>query len=95
MKFSRRLQQALRSKDIGQKKWRSVLNAAVHVRFSGEINDGIEPLAKNVSYGRRVANVPSNKGVAGVRGDVRKTLRISRVGQLIEIDDFDAAIRAQ
>ena len=69
-------------------------DAAVDVRFGGEVHDGIRLFfANGCSTTIGVADVAVHKAVALIAIDRRQILQIPGVGQLVEIDDVEIGIR--
>src|SRR6266478_574324 len=88
-------EQALRTENVGAKKGRSIFNAAVDMGFGGEIDKRVKAAFENIGDRFGIANVAANKVVTRVRGQVAQALRVSGVGQLVEIDDVYIATSAQ
>ncbi len=78
-------EQRERAAEVGLEHRRGREDAAVHVRFGGEVHDGVRPFfGQQRVHQRRVADVALNEAVARVRGHGRQVLQVARVGQLIE-----------
>src|SRR5882724_11875071 len=88
-------EQALRTRNVGAKEGRSIFNAAVDMGFGGEIDKRVKAAFENIGDRLGIADVAANKVVTRVRGQVAQALRVSGVGQLVEIDDVYIAASAQ
>ena len=91
-----RLQEALRAEDVGLKEGGSVFDAAIHVCFRGEVNNGVESAREKLINSGAVGNITTNKVITRIAEKVRQVFRIRGVGELVEIRDFDVrAMRHQ
>src|SRR5882724_1356623 len=88
-------EQALRTGNVGAKEGRSIFNAAVDMGFGGEIDKRVKAAFENIGNRFGIANVAANKVIPRVRGQVAEALRVSGVGQLVEIDDVYIATAAE
>ena len=62
-------------------------NAAIHVRFGGEMHDRVGALFAYQRVDQRgIADISLHEAVAGIAIDGREILQIAGVGQLIEVD---------
>src|SRR5579863_9790637 len=94
-KTTRHLQQTVGAQNIGAQKRGSILNAAVHVGLRRKVDDCVKLPAEKIGNGSPVGDVAPNEGVPSVVRDVGQILRVARVGQLVESDDFHVAARVQ
>src|SRR6266404_2045845 len=63
--------------------------------FRGEIDKGVKAAFENIGDRFGIADVAANKVVTRIGGQVAEALRVSGVGQLVEIDDVNIATSAQ
>ena len=72
------------------------MQAAINMTFGRKIQYGIKPVRlKHRLHLRGIADVPFNKRIASIRLQPGQVLKITRVGQGIEVDDFHIGMRFQ
>ena len=85
---ARRVEQRLGAEDVRAQERRRVVDRAVDVGLGGEVDEGRRAvLGEQARHQRRVADVAADELVAGVAGEAGQVLRVSGVGQRVEIDD--------
>ena len=86
---ARGFEQDERAAEIGLKRRRGGEDAAVDMRFGGEMHDRVGLFVGEQGIDqRRVADIAVHEPVARIRGDGREVGQIARVGQLIQVDDL-------
>ena len=84
----RGLQQVVGAEDVGLDKIAGAINRAIDVTLCREVHHGIRAvLCENLFKGKWVAKVGLDKRMALVTDVAFQRRKISRVGQLVEIDD--------
>jgi hypothetical protein len=85
--FARDFQQRVRADQVGLAEHERVEDAAVHVRFSGEVHDGVYfPGLDEVTHEFHVADVPDHDLEPRVVQQARQVLEACGVGQLVQHD---------
>jgi hypothetical protein len=88
------LHQSVSAEDIRVEKGLRLGYGAVHVSFGGEVDDGVDAL-RSVDHSRLVADVSVNKAIAGISFHAAQIVQVSRVGQLVQINDLCAALAGE
>ena len=72
--------------NIGFDHGRRIVDAAVHVRLGGEMNDGLA--ARHGHFdGDRITDITLDEGVVGIAGDGIQAREVSGVRQFVEVND--------
>jgi len=73
--------------DVGIHEVIGPVDGPVDVTFGSKVHNRPRlVLREQFSHGRGVANVRTYKNVPGIREDFRKTLQISGIGKLVDVD---------
>src|SRR6516225_2919909 len=80
------LEQDERSRDIGLDHWSRVVDAPIYVGLRGEMDNNLAPL-HGLRDGFRVTDVAFHEPISGTPRNRVQIGKISRVGQLVEVDD--------
>jgi hypothetical protein len=85
---SRCLQKLKGADDVGLDELGRSINGAIDMGLGGKVHDGTRPvLREELGDKRGIPNVTSDKGVPRVPLKGGQILEISRVGELVEVDD--------
>src|SRR5947209_6908557 len=85
--MTRHVQHHLSSQHVRKHELLRAQNAAIHVRLGGEMNDGIAAFRQCCGNGSGIAYVALDQRIVRPVLDHRQVVEISRVSQLVEIDD--------
>ena len=89
-----RLEEHVRAVDVRQHELARVDDAPVDVRLGREVDDGLRP-GRQGPRELPVADVPPHELVARIAVDVLQVVEVSRVGELVQVDDADAGNPAE
>ena len=90
---ARRFEQRERASQIGLEDRLRRQDAAVHVRFGGEVDDGVgRKLVQQGVHQRRVANVAVHEAIPRIGRHRLQVLEVPGVGELVQIDQGANAI---
>jgi hypothetical protein len=70
-------------------------NAAIDVRFGGEMHDRIGSRLERLVHGVRITDVGTYERVSGIVFDRSQILEIAGIGQFVDIHDADVGVRGQ
>src|SRR5262245_836383 len=93
--FASRFEKTHHASHIGVQEGRGVFDAAIHVRFGGEVDDGVKASCENALDPFSVGDIAADQGITRIFREIAETFGIARIGQLVEVHDFNASLRRQ
>jgi len=85
----RHLEQIERALHVGANKLSGIVDGAIDMTLSGEMNDGARLVSrKQLRNNIGIADISAHEDVARVAGKALKVTNISRVSQFVEIDNL-------
>src|SRR5215470_6215837 len=94
LQLAHRLEQGEDTEHVGLEEGVGLHERAIDVRLGREVHDGVDPAAR-VTHDLGVADVALDERVARVALEIGQVGGISRVGQLVEIDDAVVRVRGE
>ena len=92
---SRSFQQNVRPYNIGLEEGVGMFDAAIHMSFRGEIDDGSETALQQLVHHRCLGDVPAHKAVVVVVGHIGEIFQVTGVGEFVQVSDFEIVTLAE
>src|SRR5579875_449065 len=83
-----RVEQHLRSQNVGADKWTGVENAAINVALGGKMDDAMDPLHGG-PHDVAVGDITMYETIAWMVGHIRQVRQIAGVGQGVKVDNMN------